>query len=360
MKHTSPIKLTAARAWRTYTGGSEIDRIHGIENGQDGQFPEEWIMSTVTARNPGREGIEEGMCYLENEGMSLKTYIEAYPEEALGKAHVEQIGKTTGVLVKIIDAAERLTVQCHPNKEQAMKLFHSPFGKTECWYILGGREIDGEKPSLYFGFQPGIDRQRWQDAFDRQDIPAMLGMMHHFEVQPGDTFLIKGGVPHAIGAGCLLVEIQEPTDYTIRIERVTPKGLRINDLQCHQGLGFERMFDCFDYTGHTQAEAFHEWKIPPKVLETTDGAVRTEIIGYGDTECFSMERCEITGSYTFSPAGTFFGMYMLKGGGSILSGGAEEPFTAGDQFFVPAAAEAFTIRADVPVTVFISRGPKIE
>ena len=49
MKHTSPIKLTAARAWRTYTGGSEIDRIHGIENGQDGQFPEEWIMSTVTA-----------------------------------------------------------------------------------------------------------------------------------------------------------------------------------------------------------------------------------------------------------------------------------------------------------------------
>ncbi|MBQ3424972.1 MAG: hypothetical protein IJH38_07235, partial [Clostridia bacterium] len=267
MKHTSPLKLTAARAWRTYTGGSEIDRIHGIENGEDGQFPEEWIMSTVTARNPGREDIEEGICYLQDEGISLKAYIEAYPEEALGKAHIDKIGRTTGVLVKIIDAAERLTVQCHPNKEQALKLFHSQFGKTECWYILGGREIDGEKPSLYFGFQPGIDRQKWQDAFDRQDIPAMLGMMHHFEVQPGDTFLIKGGVPHAIGAGCLLVEIQEPTDYTIRIERVTPKGLRINDLQCHQGLGFERMFDCFDYTGHTQAEAFRAWKIPPKVLD---------------------------------------------------------------------------------------------
>ena len=74
MKHTSPIKLTAARAWRTYTGGREIDRIHGIENGQDGQFPEEWIMSTVTARNPGREGMEEGMCYLEKEGMSLKAF----------------------------------------------------------------------------------------------------------------------------------------------------------------------------------------------------------------------------------------------------------------------------------------------
>ena len=72
MKHTSPIQLTAARAWRTYTGGSEIDKIHGIEHGEDGQFPEEWIMSTVTARNPGREDIEEGMCFLQNEGMSLK------------------------------------------------------------------------------------------------------------------------------------------------------------------------------------------------------------------------------------------------------------------------------------------------
>ena len=272
---------------------------------------------------------------------------------------MDRIVVTTGVLVKIIDAAERLTVQCHPNKEQALRLFHSPFGKTECWYILGGREIDGEKPSLYFGFRPGIDRQKWKDAFDRQDIPAMLGMMHHFEVHPGDTFLIKGGVPHAIGAGCLLVEIQEPTDYTIRIERVTPKGLRINDLQCHQGLGFERMFDCFDFTGYTQEEAFRHWKIPPKVLEETRGAVRTRIIGHEDTDCFYMERCEITGSYTFAPSGTFFGMYMLKGKGAILSGEGAEPFSAGDQFFVPAAAESFTVRADEPVTVFISRGPKI-
>ena len=359
MKHTSPIQLTAARAWRTYTGGSQLDKIHGIENGQDSQFPEEWIMSTVTARNPGREDIEEGMCYLQGEDMSLKAYIEAYPEEALGKAHVDRIGKTTGVLVKIIDAAERLTVQCHPNKEQAQKLFHSQFGKTECWYILGGREIDGEKPSLYFGFKPGIDRQKWQDAFDRQDIPAMLGMMHHFEVHPGDTFLIQGGVPHAIGAGCLLVEIQEPTDYTIRIERVTPKGLKIDDRQCHQGLGFERMFDCFDFTGHTQEEIFSEWKIPPRVLERTGAAVRTEIIGYGHTECFSMERCEITGSYTFAPSGAFFGMYMLRGRGCILTDEGKQPFSAGDQFFVPAAAEAFTVRADEPVTIFISRGPRI-
>ncbi len=358
MKHTAPLKLTAARAWRTYTGGSQIDQIHGIEDGEDTQFPEEWIMSTVTARNPGREEIEEGMCYLADGEISLKDYIETYPEEALGRAHVSRTGCTTGVLVKVIDAAERLTVQCHPNREQAMRLFGSRFGKTECWYILGGREIGGEKPSLYFGFREGITREAWAESFRKQDIPAMLGMMHHFEVHPGDTFLIRGGVPHAIGAGCLLVEIQEPTDYTIRIERVTPKGLHIRDEQCHQGLGFERMFDCFDFTGYTQEEIFANWKIPPKVIEQTDSAVRTELVGYDHTDCFRMERCEIRGEYTFRGDGTFYGIYVLGGKGEIRADGACMPFSAGDQFFVPACCLDYTVAADEPVTLFCSWGPK--
>ena len=322
MRHTVPVKLTAARAWRTYTGGSQIDKIHGIENSQDTQFPEEWIMSTVQARNPGREDIEEGICYLDGQNMSLKEYIETWPEEALGKAHLEKVGKTTGVLVKIIDAAERLTVQCHPNKEH------------------------GEKPSLYFGFKEGIDRSRWEDAFYRQDIPAMLGMMHHFEVHPGETFLIRGGVPHAIGAGCLLVEIQEPTDYTIRLERVTPKGLRISDLQCHQGLGFERMFECFDFTGYSQDDTFRNWKIPPRILEKTDNAVREELVGYQDTPCFCMERCVITGTYAFRASGRFFGIYVLSGKGVLTGEEGSMDFCAGDQFFVPAACHDFSMTAD--------------
>lgn len=358
MKHTAPIKLTASRAWRTYTGGSQIDKIHGIDNSKDTQFPEEWIMSTVAARNPGREDIVEGICFLEGSDLSLKDYIEKYPLEALGKAHVDKWGKTTGVLVKVIDAAERLTVQCHPNKQKAMELFNSKFGKTECWYILGGRTIDGEKPNLYFGFKEGIKEQEWIDAFNKQDIPAMLGMLHHFDVKPGDTFLIKGGVPHAIGTGCLLVEIQEPTDYTIRIERVTPKGLKISDMQCHQGLGFEKMFECFDFTGYSQQQAFDNWKIPARILEETQDAVRKEIIGYDSTDCFKMELCEINKSYTFKKSGVFFGMYILEGKGQISGDGLCTKINAGDQFFVPASSEDFVIKAEQPMKVFCSWGPK--
>lgn len=344
MKYDIPVRLTSARAWRTYIGGSQIDRIHGIEGSKDSHFPEDWIMSTVTARNAGREDIIEGICFLEDDrSESLKDYIESDPVAALGKKHVDETGNSTGVLVKVIDAAERLTVQVHPNKEKALSLFNSQFGKTECWYVLGGRTIDGEAPSIYMGFKPGITRDEWKRCFDEQDIPSLLNHMHHIEVKPGDTWLIKGGVPHAIGKGCLLVEIQEPTDYTIRVERTTPGGLKVADSGCHQGLGFRRMFDCFDYEGHTLEETEKLWKIKPVLLDSSDSCIRKEIIGYKDTSCFRMEGYSIRRNCRIEVRGVFCGLYFLSGKGVIKTQERSIDFTGGDQFFIPASCKDFEI-----------------
>lgn len=361
MRYDAPIKLTSARAWRTYIGGSLIDKIHGVERSSDNHFPEEWIMSTVTARNAGREDIIEGICFLdENKSLSLKDYIEADPESSLGIAHVGKTGLSTGVLVKVIDAAERLTVQVHPNKQEALRLFNSQFGKTECWYVLGGRVIDDQVPSIYMGFKPGITREEWKRCFDEQDIPALLSHMHHIEVKPGDTWLIKGGVPHAIGTGCLLVEIQEPTDYTIRVERTTPKGLKVADMGCHQGLGFERMFDCFEYEGHTLEEAERLWKIQPIVLDSSDGYTRTEIVGYKETSCFRMEHYSIKDSCPIRTEGVFSGMYFLSGSGIIRTSRESVEYHGGDQFFVPADSADFEIiaKGETKTEMFRCFGPE--
>jgi len=358
---TTPIKLTSARAWRTYIGGSQIDAIHGIEGAQDTQFPEEWIMSIVSARNAGREHIkDEGLSYLDGSEVSLKDFITADPVATLGAVHANEMGGTTGVLVKIIDAGERLTIQAHPSKEKSPILFNSPFGKTECWHILGGREIHGEKPCIYMGFKEGISRERWREIFDNQDIPAMLDALHKFPVQPGETYLICGGVPHAIGAGCLLVEIQEPTDFTIRTERVTPAGLQIADFLSHQGLGFEKMFDVFEYDGISQEDAYSRWCIHPVVLEETAGYIRKEIIGYAQTPCFRMERYDITESCTFPESGHFTGLYILSGSGILTDDHGDHKLSGGDQFFVPATCHAFTITAkDSPITLFRCFGPEL-
>lgn len=361
MLPTAPVKLTSARAWRTYIGGSQIDAIHGISGSQDSQFPEEWILSTVTARNAGREHIQdEGLSYVEGADVSLRALIESGPEKLLGKAHFESVGPTTGVLVKIIDAGERLTLQVHPDKETAMRLFHSPFGKTECWHILGGREIGGEKPCIYMGFKEGITRGEWKRCFDEQDIPAMLQCLHRFEVQPGETYLIRGGVPHAIGAGCLLVEIQEPTDYTIRTERVTPAGLTIADSMLHQGLGFDTMFDCFHYEGMTKEEAYRRFCIPAKTLEENADYTQKVVIGAADTPCFRLERYDISGEVTLPASDVFSGLYVLCGTGVLKCEGAVTALAGGQQYFLPATCAPFTLTADPehPITLFRCFGPE--
>jgi mannose-6-phosphate isomerase len=359
MRFDAPLRLTSARAWRTYLGGRFLDELHGVASPADTHFPEEWICSAVRAVNPGREDVVEGLCRLAGTDLTLKDALEAHPAEMLGAAHVARWGRTPAVLVKLIDAAERLGVQVHPDRAAAMRFFASPFGKTECWHVVGGREIGGERPCVYLGFRPGVTVAAWRDVFDRQDVPAMLAMLNRVEAKPGDTFLIEGGTPHAIGAGCLLVEIQEPTDYTFRTEKVTPQGFRISDAACHYGIGFDNMFSCFHYDGRSEAETCARLKIPPRVLEAGDGFRRTALVGPSETPCFALERLEVADEMSFPSApGAFCGLFVLSGRGTLESAAGAEPLRPCDQFFVPAASAGFRIRAESPLAIFLARPPQ--
>ena len=129
-----PIFFERNRTYRVYLGGKLFEGLFG-DAPEDSHFPEEWIMSTTAARNAGREHIQnEGMSIEVSSGRFLKDLIEEHPEDMLGKAHLDTHGATTGVLIKLIDSAERLSIQVHPNKEMARTWFHSDYGKTECWH----------------------------------------------------------------------------------------------------------------------------------------------------------------------------------------------------------------------------------
>lgn len=327
-----PVRVLPARAWRTYRGGSLIAALHG-EAGEDSHFPEEWLLSTVQARNPGREQIQEGLSMLPD-GRTLREYIAADPEGLLGPGRRE-----TGMLMKLIDAAERLSVQAHPTRADAMRFFQSPFGKTECWHILGGRSVDGQPPCIYFGFKAGVTREEWARLFYAQNIPGMLNCLHRLEVQPGETYLIHGGVPHAIGAGCFLAEIQEPTDLTLRVERFSPAGEPLPDQSCHQGAGFEAMLDCFDYDGCDLAEARRRWMLPPRTLSAQPGQyLRQALVDYADTPYFRMEKLRVEGALEQAGENQFHGLYVLSGAGEMRFAGKSQRLTPGDQYFVPAGA----------------------
>ncbi|MBS6196692.1 MAG: hypothetical protein KH828_14110 [Clostridiales bacterium] len=140
----------------------------------------------------------------------------------------------------------------------------------------------------------------------------------------------------------MIIEIQEPTDYTIRIEKTTPSGFEIDDAMCHQGLGFEKMFECFDYEGNTEESILKKYRIAPKKMEGSNG-VYHELVGYKDTPCFGIEKFEIEKETNFTGEEVFYCMYVLSGQGILKTGEEEFELKQNGQFFVPADCGDYSV-----------------
>lgn len=341
-----PLKQVSNRVWRTYSGGALIDHWKKDTPEVDNSFPEEWIMSTVTARGKNRP-VDEGLTKVEtpNGLLPLKELIDSNKKLFLGEKLAEKFG-TTGVLIKMLDSQERLTIQVHPDKRYAKEILNSSFGKTESWYVLNTREIDGEKSVIYMGFKKGVTREQWEGYFYDQDIEGMLNSLHKIEVKPGDAFMIYGGVPHAIGSGCFLMEVQEPTDYTMRVEKTTPAGLRITDELIHQGVGEKTMLDCFHYDDYTLEEALAKWKVAPQLVESSEEFTFNTIFNKTHTDCFGLSELYLDGTYTVKANGSFYVIVVYQGEGVLLCNGKEYTYAQGDEIFVSAAIESVTLKSD--------------
>ncbi len=339
------LKLSETRVWRTYTGGEIIDKWHGKPSGEVTNFPEDWVASTTKAINPNSTDELEGLSRVANaEGNpTLKEVIEAQLENYYGKAHLEQIGETSGILIKLIDSAERLTIQAHPDKKFAKEIFKSDYGKTEAWYILGTQTINGEEPCVYFGFKPHVTREIWKDVFDRQDIPAMLDCLHRVPVKTGDSLFIPGGLPHAIGAGCFIAEVQEPTDFTMRTELVTPNGLRIHENQCHQGLGYDLMLDCFHYDGVSLEDTKKKWMSSPVAVVDDENSQVVSLIDDRFTDLFTMRQIKTKGTLNIEPTGQMKNWIVLSGSGCLKTDVEECNIAQGDFLLLPASLGSATL-----------------
>lgn len=308
------LRLTTTRVSRLYKGGKHIDEVTGVAHPDHSFCPEDWLGSVTAAVNPGREVTGEGLSRVES-GAYLKDVIAADPGGMLG-AHQEM-----ALLFKMLDAADRLAIQVHPTVPFAKEYFHSPFGKTECWYFLN----DGG--SVYLGFRPGITRERWIELFQTQDVEGMLSCLHRFEVKAGDMIFVEGGVPHAIGAGCFLAELQEPSDLVVLTERVTPSGNPVPETRLHGGLGYERMFDVFCYEGLEREEIRTRYFLQPQPME--EG--RALLVGPDITDKFRLERMDVEGRRQFATAD--YGIVLVIGGSGTINKAAAR---TGDRFFVPA------------------------
>lgn len=179
------------RVFRVYRGGKLFGGLLG-DRAEDGNFPEEWICSDVSAINPGRDA-REGISLRLEDGKPFDELLREYPRELLGGR------KELGVLVKFLDSAVRLPMQVHPTRDFSRRMLNSPYGKAESWLVLGARE----NACVYFGFSRKVSKEELAAASARSETEpnAMTEFTNRVPVKTGDVFFVPAGVIHAIGRG---------------------------------------------------------------------------------------------------------------------------------------------------------------
>jgi mannose-6-phosphate isomerase len=293
-----PQRVLPTRVYRFYRGGALIDRLRG-EPEHDGELPEDWVGSVVAARNPGRDEPFAGLSRLED-GTLLRDVIAADPM-AWG---------TPSLLVKLLDPVERLPVHAHPDRAFARVRLGSAYGKTEAWIVVATRAAQAE---VWLGLREPVAREQYREWIDKQDTQALLESLHSLTVRAGDVVFVPAGVPHAIGAGALIVELQEPTDFSIVCEW---DGFPIAAEDAHLGLGWDVALDALRLDAYEPALGLPDEAQP--FFAVDDRA---------------------------APAGRFGVLLVLEGEGELDG----QPVRAGDAFVLPAACESFTVDGDIRV-----------
>ena len=202
-------------------GGEKIATFKNIVTDQT-KIGESWEISGV----PGNESV---VANGPDKGLTLTQMIEKYKEALVGEEVYSRFGNMFPLLIKIIDAAGDLSLQVHPDDELAYTR-HNSLGKTERWYI-----VDTEPDAtICAGLSTEITPEEYEQ---RVADNTLMDVVAKHTSKPGDVFFLPAGRIHAIGAGNLLVEVQETSDVTYRIYdygRVDAKTGKTRELHVEQ------------------------------------------------------------------------------------------------------------------------------
>ena len=301
-----------------YAGGARIAALRGLRI-EDDHAPEEWLGAVSTTFDGSR-----GLSRLPD-GSLLRDALEADPEAFLGPEHVARWGADPGLLVKLLDAGERLPVHLHPGRAFARAALGSSHGKTEAWIILEAEP----GAAVHVGFAEPVQLDTVRAWMREQDGAAMLAAMRRLSVGPGDAILVPAGTPHAIGAGILMLELQEPTDLSVLLEW---EDFGLGPDEAHLGLGMDRALAALDLTGWDDARL--------GALTAGDG----RLLPSAADPYFRAER--LTGAAALDPG--FSVLVVVAGAGRLVTdaGGALE-LGRGAAVLVPHAAGAGALEGEL-------------
>lgn len=324
-----PIVLPANQPRQFYRGGAAIAALRGRQ--QTSEFgPEDWVASTTTRFGQDTDGLSALP-----DGRLLRDVVAADPVTWLGERHVAAFGTSTALLVKLLDAGQRLPVHCHPANGFARRHFASHDGKTEAWVVIGTGSGD---PRVHIGFREPVDRYTLADWVRDQNHDALLGALNSTTVSAGDTVFIPAGLPHAIGAGVFIVELQQPTDLSVTLEW---DGFLADEAAGHLGVGFDVALGCVDRDGWGDGR----WET---LVRHTAGAAEpvVDLFGPASSEFFRADRLRVAGPVDLDASFAVF--VVLTGDGTLRTehGGSVE-LRQGDTLVVPHASGASVVDGEL-------------
>ena len=223
------------------------------------------------------------------------------------------------ILVKFIDAKEKLSVQVHPDDDYAKK-YEKQNGKSELWYILDAKK----GATIVYGFRHRMNKELLEQAIESKTLNKYLNFI---EVHSGDVFYVPAGTVHGIGAGILLAEIQESSNVTYRLydyDRLDKNGEK-RDLHFDQAVRVMNM------------EPVSSIKQKPRIIHYSSGTSREDLCR---CRYFDVEKIRTTMGFTFSVMDDSFQILMcIEGEGGIEtmnSDGKSIRFKKGETMFLPA------------------------
>lgn len=208
-----PLKFAPAYFEKIW-GGQHVKTILHQDFGDLMNCGEVWLLS-------GLEGQNSIVCNGDFAGDELNDLIETFMGDLVGEDVFNKYGERFPLLIKIIDPLDNLSIQVHPDDELAQKigLYN---GKTEMWYVMNAEK--GAK--LVSGFNRDVTPKEFEEAVANKSVE---GMLNYVDVHNDDTFFIPARKIHALGAGCMVAEIQQTSDTSYRVydwDRIDRFGMK--------------------------------------------------------------------------------------------------------------------------------------
>ncbi len=208
-----PLKFAPAYFEKIW-GGQHVKTILHQDFGDLMNCGEMWLLS-------GLEGQNSIVCNGDFAGDELNDLIETFMGDLVGEDVFNKYGERFPLLIKIIDPLDNLSIQVHPDDELAQKigLYN---GKTEMWYVMNAEK--GAK--LVSGFNRDVTPKEFEEAVANKSVE---GMLNYVDVHNDDAFFIPARKIHALGAGCMVAEIQQTSDTSYRVydwDRIDRFGMK--------------------------------------------------------------------------------------------------------------------------------------